>query len=128
MYPYLIQRIKAYFIDWIILVSAVVLIALILDRFENPPDYLRVALLLGLFFFYEPLTTSFWSGTIGHHMIGIRVKQKGDESMRIPVFAAFIRFFVKLILGWLSFLTISGSEKKRAIHDMISGSVVINKS
>ena len=122
----MIQRIKAYFIDWIILVSAVVVIALTLNQFENPPGYLKGILFFGLFFLYEPLTTSLLSGTIGHHLIGIRVRQKGDQSLNIPVFSAFIRFFVKIFLGWISFLTISSSEKKRAIHDMVSGSVVIN--
>ena len=36
-----------------------------------------------------------------------------------------IRYPVKLLLGWISFLTINSNPKRRAIHDLASGSVMI---
>jgi hypothetical protein len=38
---------------------------------------------------------------------------------------ALIRFLVKGLLGWLSFLTVTGSTRKRAIHDLLGGSIVM---
>jgi uncharacterized RDD family membrane protein YckC len=54
------------------------------------------------------------------------VKDHSDTHRRIGVFASFIRYVFKTVLGWLSFLTITANKERRAIHDLISGSVVIN--
>jgi uncharacterized RDD family membrane protein YckC len=46
---------------------------------------------------------------------------------RISIPAACARIFVKIILGFISFLTIPIDSAKRGIHDIAVGSVVIIK-
>ncbi|RNC85199.1 MAG: RDD family protein [Balneola sp.] len=124
-YPYLIDRIKAFFIDWILLATYYVAVALILENFEDPLPMVRLSLFVVPLFLYEPLTVSFFGGTIGHYLIGLRVRQYRDPDQNIFVALSFFRHWTKFLLGWLSLLTVSFSDNKRAIHDMLSVSVVI---
>jgi uncharacterized RDD family membrane protein YckC len=98
----------------------------VLDRFDGVPDWIRIALFFGLWAVYEPLCTSL-GGTLGNHFKGIRVRRAADTSRRLSFFAAFIRYVLKISLGWISFLTIHSNPHKRAIHDFASGSVMIQK-
>jgi uncharacterized RDD family membrane protein YckC len=65
--------------------------------------------------------------TLGNYIKGIRVRQNGATGQRINFFQAFIRYVLKMLLGWISFLTIHTNPQKRAIHDIIAGSVMIRK-
>ncbi len=88
----------------------------------------RIITLLSIFLLYDPLFVSSFGGTIGHIIIGLRVKENINEQKNIHFLLAFVRYIIKLLLGWISLLTISKTQKKRAIHDIISGSVVISKN
>jgi hypothetical protein len=79
----------------------------------------------GIFFLYDPIMVSLFGGTIGHLVIRLRVKQYKYETKNLFFVLAFFRFLVKIFLGWLSFLTVSGNKEKRAIHDILPGSIVI---
>jgi uncharacterized RDD family membrane protein YckC len=57
--------------------------------------------------------------------MNISVKNFSNKKS-INIFQSFFRFFVKIGLGWLSFLTIHSNPQKRAIHDKFSGTVMIN--
>lgn len=95
----------------------------ILSGFKNVPDWLRAVLLISLFL-YEPIATTI-GGTIGNNIKGIRVRKDSDDTKQINIFQALIRYFFKLLFGWLSFITIFSSSKKRAIHDILSGTVMV---
>ncbi len=96
----------------------------ILDKFENVPDWVRIAMFASLFIIYEPICMVFGS-TLGNYLKSIRVRKNVDATKRINIFQAIIRYPVKVFLGWISFLTINSNPKRRAIHDLISGSVMI---
>ena len=38
---------------------------------------------------------------------------------------ALVRYLLKMFLGWISLLTITANDKKKAIHDFVAKSVVI---
>ena len=82
---------------------------------------------IALFVLYDPLTTSMAGGALGHLALGLRVRKESSEDGKISVFAALLRFAVKSLLGWISLITVIGNKWKRAIHDMISDSVVTFK-
>lgn len=126
-YPYLIQRFKAFFLDLCFQVFLMGIFAYLFSLFEDPLPQIRLFTLLSIFFLYDPIFVSIFGGTIGHYILGLRVKQNRYEDKNINFILAFARYLAKLLLGWLSLLTVSGSQKKRALHDMISGSVIINK-
>lgn len=123
--PGVFDRVKAAIIDGVILLLLIMLIGDILVAFETVPTYIRIVAFILIFLGYDPLLTSFNGGTIGHRFIGLRVKKVSDLSKNIPFSMAVLRFIVKALLGWISLLTISGSEKRQALHDHIANSIVI---
>jgi len=125
-YPVLSVRILSTFIDAIFIVALMFVFASQLDKYSNPPDWIRAALFFGLWVIYEPLCTSLGC-TIGNLINGIRVRRFTDTNKRINIFQAYIRYFVKLTLGWISFLTIHSNDQRRAMHDFAAGSVMIKK-
>lgn len=66
-----------------------------------------------------------FGATIGNDKMKIRVRSVANPEKRINLFLAIIRFIFKILLGWLSFITFFTSSRNRAIHDIVSGSVVI---
>jgi uncharacterized RDD family membrane protein YckC len=67
------------------------------------------------------------SATIGQRIMGIRVKACGNKETNITLWQALLRFMVKLALGWLSYLTIHFNSERRALHDMVAASIMIEK-
>lgn len=122
-YPFMLERIQSIVIDSILIIACMIIFSDVLSNFKDVPNWLRAILLISLFL-YEPIATTF-GGTIGNNIKGIRVRKNGDEIQSINFFQALIRYFFKLLLGWFSFITIFSSTKKRAIHDIISGTVMV---
>jgi uncharacterized RDD family membrane protein YckC len=122
-YPLMIERMQSILIDSVLIIACMIIISDILSNFKNVPDLLRAFLLISLFL-YEPVATTF-GGTIGNNIKGIRVRKNSNENQGINFFQALVRYFFKFLLGWLSFVSIFSSNKKRAIHDIISGTVMI---
>ena len=123
-YPQLTDRIQSTFIDTILIVILIFVFANILDKFDNVPDWVRVIMFAALFIAYEPLFMTLGC-TLGNYFKGIRVRKNSDSTKRINIFQAIIRYPIKVFLGWISFLTIGSNSKRRAIHDLVSGSVMI---
>lgn len=122
-YPFMLERIQSILIDSVLIVACMIIFSDILSGFKNVPDWLRAVLLISLFL-YEPIATTI-GGTIGNNIKGISVRKDSDDTKQINIFQALIRYFFKLLFGWLSFITIFSSSKKRAIHDILSGTVMI---
>ena len=125
-YPSLADRVQSTFIDTIFIIVLMFISASLLDRYENAPKWIRIALFFGIWGVYEPLCTTL-GGTIGNLIKGIRVRRTGDTGKRINILQAFFRYVFKIALGWISFLTMHSNPQKRAIHDFAAGSVMIKK-
>lgn len=123
-YPLLGDRIQSTFIDMFLIIIMMFVFSGILDKFDNVPDWVRIVLFVGLFIAYEPLCTTL-GFTVGNYIKGIRVRRFSDTTKRINIFQAIIRYIIKVLLGWISFLTINSNPKRRAIHDMAAASVMI---
>ena len=123
-YPLLADRIQSTFIDTMLLIILMFVFSSILERFENVPDWVRITLFASLFLVYEPLCTTI-GGTLGNQLKGIRVRKASNNSKKINIIQALVRYIFKIGLGWISFLTINSNPQKRAIHDIIAGSVMI---
>ena len=125
-YPRLIDRFKAIIIDGFIIIILFFLSAWIFGIFENAPTFLRVGTFIILFGLYEPTMVSM-GGTFGHRAMDLRVASNSSYDKNVIWPLAIIRFAIKWFLGWLSFLSILGSEHNRAIHDILSNSIVLYK-
>ena len=123
-YPQLTDRVQSTFIDTILIIILMFAFAGILDKFDNVPDWVRIALFAGLFIVYEPLCMTLGC-TLGNYLKRIRVRKDSNPAKRINIFQAIIRYPIKVLLGWISFLTINSNPKRRAIHDLVSGTVMI---
>jgi uncharacterized RDD family membrane protein YckC len=110
-------------IDIMLIMLAIFGIVELLDKFENVPDYIRYVL-IAVVILYEPILTTI-SCTLGQLLMDIRVRKFKDPEKKVLFHEAIIRLLPKLILGWISFLLIIFSVNKRAIHDYVSGTIVI---
>ena len=124
-YPGVFDRVKAMVIDGAVITVFMILASYVFSLFENAPDYSRIIVFVFIFLLYDPLFTSIFGGTIGHMIVGIRVKRESNEQKNILFHLAILRFIVKAFLGIISLFTVFGNEKRKAIHDYLVSSVVI---
>ena len=89
------------------------------------PDRIKAVVIDGILL-YDPFFTSHYGGTIGHSFSKITVRKDIDRENHIGFTSALLRFIIKISLGWFSLLTVTGNKKKKAIHDFVVNSVVIN--
>jgi len=122
-YPSVLDRTKSNLIDTILLIACMLLFTDILDNIENVPDWARVLLFLSLLM-YEPICVTL-GATLGNDKMKIRIRKNSNTDEHLNIFQSIIRYFFKILLGWISFITIFVSPKSRTIHDMIVGSVSI---
>ena len=100
-----------------------ILVSYLFQNNSQVTIYARVVTILFLFFVYELLCTSKYC-TVGQKMTGIRVRSMFmRHNISIP--KAYLRIITKLLFGILSFFTIPFTKKKRVVHDIIAGSIVI---
>ncbi|GGG57662.1 hypothetical protein GCM10011414_29370 [Croceivirga lutea] len=124
-YAMLPDRIKAVVIDSVILISAMYAVSELFALFSEVPNTLRMVVFVVIFILYDPLFTSLNGATIGHTYSNISVQQDNEIGKRISFPIALLRFILKSTLGWLSLLTVTSNEKRKALHDIVANSVVI---
>jgi len=122
-YPSLLRRYFSTCIDGLFIIGMLVLWAYILDTENSTAIYVRIGIILFMFFVYEPIFTAYFC-TLGQKITGIRIR-KYSTGKRISLVQAYLRIIVKILLGILSFFTIPFTKNKRAIHDFVAGSLVI---
>lgn len=126
-YPSLSDRVQSTFIDSLLIVALMLVCSSWLDKYESAPEWIRIALFVGLWGIYEPLCTTLGC-TVGNYLKNIRVRRYNNPGRRINLLQAFVRYILKISLGWISFLSIHASKEKRAIHDYAAQSVMIKKA
>ena len=124
-YPSILRRYFSTVIDGLFIIGMLILISYIFDSDNEIVTSLRVAIILFMFFIYEPIFTSCFC-TLGQKITNIRIRKISTGS-RISIPHAYLRIIVKMFLGIISFFTIPFSKDKRAIHDFVVGSLVIHK-
>ncbi len=126
-YPNIFDRVKAVLFDTVIIIGLMYVISLLFQAATGENTSLRIIAFATIWLIYDPLMTTIFGGTLGHQLIGLRVKSKKDESKNLNFFQAIIRYILKTLLGWISFITVSTKLNKQAIHDLAVSSVVIKK-
>jgi len=128
-YPSLIKRIQSILIDTLLMVVLIFLAAWVMDNMkigEEQEGLVKAITFVCIWGVYEPVCMILGS-TLGNYLIGIRARKHSDTNKRINIFQAYVRFIVKILLGWISFLTIGMNKERRAIHDLVAGTVMIEK-
>jgi uncharacterized RDD family membrane protein YckC len=127
-FPGVLERVKAIVTDSVVILLFIIVSTYAFSLFDHVPDNAKIVAFVFIFLLYDPIFTSIFGGTIGHMLIGIRVKRESDETRNILFPLAVLRFIVKASLGLISLLTVSGNKKGKAIHDYLVGSVVLYAS
>jgi uncharacterized RDD family membrane protein YckC len=122
-YPTLVTRVQSMFVDGIFILFLMFGLSAIIDRTGDAPGWVRGVLFIGLWFVYEPLSITLGC-SLGQYLFRLRVRKYDNERKKINIFQSFIRFALKFLLGWISFLTIHTNPQRRAIHDLASNSVM----
>ncbi|MEQ9288106.1 MAG: RDD family protein [Cyclobacteriaceae bacterium] len=123
-FPYLLDRYKAMLIDSLLILIFITICVQVNTYLELSSTWVLIVYLI-LGFSYEPLLITY-SSTIGQRIMKIRIRNIDNPKERLNLGQAYIRFFAKALLGWLSFITINFNKEKRAIHDLAASSVVVN--
>ena len=126
-YPRLIKRVRAVLIDSVFVPVAMFSTLIIGDALGVTQTFGKAMLLVIPVFIFEPALVAFTGGTVGHHLMKIRITRLDGKS-NINIFAATVRFLVKLFLGWLSFIFVLTTKKHQAVHDLLAGSLVVHKN
>ncbi len=122
-YPTITRRYLSTFVDFLFILSTVILLSHVLQASSGITGKVRVAIVLFMFFAYEPIFSSLFC-TIGQKITGVRVRKRVSlQHISIP--AAYLRTLIKVFLGIISFFTILFDKERRGIHDLVVGSVVV---
>jgi uncharacterized RDD family membrane protein YckC len=109
------------------MLGLMLLAATILDKINPSQDgedgWIRGLIFIAIWGIYEPLAITM-GGTVGNYLMKIRVKDNSDRLKRINLLQSYMRFGIKFLLGWISFLTMHSNKERRAIHDFAAGSVM----
>ena len=124
-YPTLVKRVQSIFVDGIFILLLMFGISALIDKTGyDAPEWLRAVLFIGIWFVYEPVAVAIGC-TLGQYLMGLRVRQAANEKKRINIVLSFVRFVLKFLLGWISFLTVHTNPQRRAIHDLAANSVML---
>ncbi len=126
-YTRISRRIKAFLIDIIALTFIFFLTLFLITQINitNPTiESLIIILLVGSI---EPLCVSITGSSIGHHLVGLKVRQVNADS-KLNISQSYLRFLAKLPFGLLSFISVLTTRKHQALHDLISRSIVVHKN
>lgn len=126
IYPRLIRRVQACIIDSFIFSFISVGLFLLVTTFSVEPVWIRIAIIVVSLSFFEPVLVSYTGGTIGHHLLKLKV-QDVSNTKNINIFLAFIRFILKILLGIISLIFVLTTRKHQAIHDFLANSIVVYK-
>jgi len=125
---YVLPTIKTRYISILIDGICLLLIAFgISALFEKNADVsglVRGITIVIVIIFYEPILVTLGC-TIGQLFMNIRVRDFRNPEKKLSFYLVIVRFIIKIILGWLSFLTVTFNINRRAIHDLASGSIMI---
>lgn len=127
MNPGVFLRAKAAAIDGLMILGMMFIISYLSTLLPSTSNAMRIVPFVVFAVLYDPLMTSIKGQTIGHMIMGIKVVRFSEPSKCISLIPAFLRFIIKVILGWVSLLTIGGNKESRAIHDLACGSKVVHK-
>lgn len=127
IYAGIFPRIKAAFIDSVVLIIFMAMASDIFARMESVPVYYKIIAFAFIFILYEPLMVSFLGASVGHSLIKIKVIDERTNKY-LPFWRALIRLLLKVSLGWISLFTIAINDKKKAIHDEVVNALVVRDS
>ena len=122
--PTIKTRYISILIDSICLLLIAFGISALFEKNADVSGLVRGITIVIVIIFYEPILVTLGC-TIGQLFMNIRVRDFRNPEKKLSFYLVIVRFIIKIILGWLSFLTVTFNINRRAIHDLASGSIMI---
>ncbi len=125
MYATFPRRLHALSTDTIVLGSFVIVVVFLVPVVEDVA-VLRISLFVvccAVLFLYEPAMVSRFGGTLGHLFLNLRVVDN-RTGRNVRFWKAFIRVWLKAVLGIFSFFSMAFTSRHQAIHDLLTASTV----
>lgn len=126
-YTKLSRRIKALLYDGLALAAGLFITIFLVTALKLQSQFIESVLIIFIVISIEPLFISITGSSIGHHIVGLRVRRSKTDK-RLNILLSYVRFITKLPLGIISFISVLTTRKHQAIHDVISDSIVVHKS
>jgi len=126
-YPRLLRRVQAVLIDSLVMPLAIMLSVISMSSLHIDQAWVKSLFFVVPILILEPGMVAFTGGTVGHHLLGIKVRCKKVDQP-INFFVAIFRFSLKFLFGWLSLVMVLTTKKHQAIHDFLIGALVVHKS
>src|SRR5262245_39990274 len=123
-YPRVLRRVRAALIDSVAFVVLFYLWVFWAGLVENAHLVVKVAPLVAGFLILEPGLVAWTGGSIGHHVMGLRIRDAVADH-NIGFVRATVRAAIRVLLGWVSLVFIFLTRKHQAIHDYVSRTVVV---
>jgi uncharacterized RDD family membrane protein YckC len=124
--PTIKARYISMLIDILILIVIYTGVTSLLEIIGQVPGLVKAILFVVVVLLYEPiLITS--GATIGQLFMGLRVRDFKNPDHKLTFHLAVLRTVVKILLGWVSFVTVTFNVNRRAIHDFASGSIMTSQ-
>ena len=137
------KRLFAYIIDWLILLVIAMLVFIGLGFFmagsgidiDDEATMLRLEAQANLasfviaWLYYALLESSSRQATFGKSILGMKVVD--NQGQRIGFIRASVRFLAKILsalLLFIGFVMIAFTERKQGLHDLIAGTLIINRN
>jgi uncharacterized RDD family membrane protein YckC len=122
--PTIKTRYISILVDGICLLLFALGISALFEKIGDVSGFVRGITFVIVIILYEPILVTLGC-TIGQLFMNIRVRDFRNPERKLSFYLVFLRFIIKIILGWLSFLTVTFNINRRAIHDLASGSIMI---
>lgn len=123
-YPRLVRRVRAHLIDEMVVLAVIAAWLALLPWLQETSPAQRILALIGLLLLAEPCLVSWTGGTIGHHVMRLRIRDARTQR-NLGLIRATLRAVLRLMLGWLSLLFILVTRRRQALHDVLLNSVVV---
>lgn len=121
-YPTLVKRVQSTFIDGMLAFLIFCILCLVANLIDENSAMLKITAFI-VAMSYEPIAI-INSQTLGQRIAGISVLPiRGNRRLSIKI--AYLRSISKLTFEWISFIVMFSNEKRRAIHDFASSTVVV---
>lgn len=123
MYPRLLRRVRAVLIDEVVLLAALAGWWLTIGL-SDASAAVKVGALCLVFMAVDPILVAWTGGTIGHHLMGMKVR-RADRDTRVNLLVATVRGLLRYLLGAVSMVLILLTKRHQAIHDFATGTIVV---
>jgi uncharacterized RDD family membrane protein YckC len=103
----------------VVVVISVALLAASTAQSDNFSRAIGISVLIA-WLLYEPVLVSLAGSTLGHYFVNLRVVDNRHGG-NVSFLKAVVRFVIKTVLGWFSFIVMTATRRNQALHDLIHG-------